>query len=524
MLEKYWYEPGEKVKITIILYNYNKDYVELQFNSSLIFDFEIIGNNGYRYKYSENNVFLQTITKIKIEPNGKFSQEFEWVAEAEGIYTIRAYLVGYNLITETSFMVSSSTNPNLIIQVGTDKPYYFEEEVVRIRLNIINLGLKEIKIDPNEINIQILSLFGYYRSKLEINQSYIINPRSQADLLFELTNLKQNVYFIDVKIPKYNSSNFNYFIVKKLEKEKITYTIKINVKEINKEISFLAINKKIKLEELLMGIFEGNLQGIINFVISNNPLNEVMIRMHEGEYVILALMNRENDEGMAGYSYVNLNKDLEIEMVLKKIKEYEDKSYNVRVVFENGTLAKDFSIIVLNPIDNNWKFWDNKIITKKYPFFVLAYKIPLATPNYNYQEIYLGISLVLPDEDEILVVLKKLNLSYNYIPSDTSFNLLLPLLYQYIPNTTPIQIFTLMTESQRETRTTYERESTMPTKFTPDNLTTTTVSEKGTLIQEESKTKDMSNDIIILITIIILSVLITSIIYLFIKRIKEISF
>ena len=102
------------------------------------------------------------------------------------------------------------------------------------------------------------------------------------------------------------------------------------------------------------------------------------MRIKEGGYAILVITNIERgkvtDESLAGYSYVLLNKDLEVQITLKKVSEYENKVYNLKVIYENGTLAKDFFVLILNPIDMNGKYLDNRILTKKYPFFVIVYK------------------------------------------------------------------------------------------------------------------------------------------------------
>jgi hypothetical protein len=228
LLDKHEYNIGETVQIKIALHNYGKVYVELQFNSSLIFDFEIIGNNGYKYKYSENNVFLQTITKIGIKPNEKFEQNFEWKAEKEGIYTIKAYLVGYNLTVETKIIVlpqiytpPSHITSSIFVQVNTDKPYYYEGETVKINVNIKNLLRNRIEIKSEEINVYITSLFGDFKQKLEVQRdTHYIEPYSQSTILIKVVNLKQNIYFIDVAIPTFEAFASNYFVVKQIEDKK----------------------------------------------------------------------------------------------------------------------------------------------------------------------------------------------------------------------------------------------------------------------------------------------------------------
>jgi hypothetical protein len=552
LLDKHEYNIGETVQIKIALYNYGKEYVELQFNSSLIFDFEIIGNNGYKYKYSENNVFLQTITKIKIKPNEKFEQNFEWKAEKEGIYTIKAYLVGYNLTAETKIIVfpqiytpPSHITSSIFVQVNTDKPYYYEGEMVKINVNIINLLRNKIEIKSEEINVYLTSLFGDFKQKLEVQRdTQYIEPYSQSTILIEVANLKQNIYFIEVAIPTFDAFAYNYFVVKQIEDKKEKYSLKINIQEALKETIYLVINKELSLEKLLIDIFGSDLSGSINFVISNNQLNSITMKIKEGEYVILAITNIERgqitDESLAGYSYVNLNSDLEIQIPLKKVGEYENKVYNLKVIYENGTLAKDFSVLILNPIDMYGKYFDNRILTKKYPFFVIVYKTSITPIVYktsaanietkaDYTETYIGMSFVLPENDEIVIVIKKANTAFSlsYLPLE-----LYTLLYLYLPSTyTPISTLPIITTETFTTteigrmQTTYTPVPTPPATYTEITSPTYTSPESFLPATEKTSGREIpSKEIINLMIIIILSTLIASAVYLYIRKIREASF
>jgi hypothetical protein len=537
LLDKHEYNIGETVQIKIALHNYGKVYVELQFNSSLIFDFEIIGNNGYKYKYSENNVFLQTITKIGIKPNEKFEQNFEWKAEKEGIYTIKAYLVGYNLTVETKIIVlpqiytpPSHITSSIFVQVNTDKPYYYEGETVKINVNIKNLLRNKIEIKSEEINVYLTSLFGDFKQKLEVQQdTHYIEPYSQSTILIKVANLKQNIYFIEVAIPTFEAFASNYFVVKQIEEKKEKYSLKINIQEALKETIYLVINKELSLEKLLIDIFGSDLSGSINFVISNNQLNSITMKIKEGEYVILAITNIERrkvtDESLAGYSYVNLNKDLEMQIPLKKVGEYENKVYNLKVIYENGTLAKDFFVLILNPIDMNGKYFDNRILTKKYPFFVIVYKTSATTieTKSNFTETYIGMSFVLPENDEIVVVIKKVNTTFSlsYLPPE-----LYTLLYLYFPSTyTPISTLPYEKTSPGETHTTYTPVPTPPSIYAGTTSPTYTAPEPIPYVLEKTSARGIQfNEIINLIIILILSTLLALAVYLYVRKIREASF
>jgi hypothetical protein len=537
LLDKHEYNIGETVQIKIALHNYGKVYVELQFNSSLIFDFEIIGNNGYKYKYSENNVFLQTITKIGIKPNEKFEQNFEWKAEKEGIYTIKAYLVGYNLTVETKIIVlpqiytpPSHITSSIFVQVNTDKPYYYEGETVKINVNIKNLLRNRIEIKSEEINVYLTSLFGDFKQKLEVQRdTHYIEPYSQSTILIKVANLKQNIYFIEVAIPTFEAFASNYFVVKQIEEKKEKYSLKINIQEALKETIYLVINKELSLEKLLIDIFGSDLSGSINFVISNNQLNSITMKIKEGEYVILAITNIERgkvtDESLAGYSYANLNKDLEMQIPLKKVGEYENKVYNLKVIYENGTLAKDFFVLILNPIDMNGKYFDNRILTKKYPFFVIVYKISATTieTKSNFTETYIGMSFVLPENDEIVVVIKKVNTTFSlsYLPPE-----LYTLLYLYFPSTyTPISTLPYEKTSPGETHTTYTPVPTPPSIYAGTTSPTYTAPEPIPYVLEKTSARGIQfNEIINLIIILILSTLLALAVYLYVRKIREASF
>jgi len=537
LLDKHEYNIGETVQIKIALHNYGKVYVELQFNSSLIFDFEIIGNNGYKYKYSVNNVFLQTITKIGIKPNEKFEQNFEWKAEKEGIYTIKAYLVGYNLTVETKTIVlpqiytpPSHITSSIFVQVNTDKFYYYEGETVKINVNIKNLLRNRIEIKSEEINVYLTSLFGDFKQKLEVQRdTHYIEPYSQSTILIKVVNLKQNIYFIEVAIPTFEAFASNYFVVKQIEDKKEKYSLKINIQEALKETIYLVINKELSLEKLLIDIFGSDLSGSINFVISNNQLNSITMKIKEGEYVILAITNIERgkvtDESLAGYSYANLNKDLEMQIPLKKVSEYENKVYNLKVIYENGTLAKDFFVLILNPIDMNGKYFDNRILTKKYPFFVIVYKTSATTieTKSNFTETYIGMSFVLPENDEIVVVIKKVNTTFSlsYLPPE-----LYTLLYLYFPSTyTPISTLPYEKTSPGETHTTYTPVPTPPSIYAGTTSPTYTAPEPIPYVLEKTSARGIQfNEIINLIIILILSTLLALAVYLYVRKIREASF
>jgi hypothetical protein len=386
-------------------------------------------------------------------------------------------------------------------------------------------------------------LFGDFKQKLEVQRdTYYIEQYSQSTILIEVANLKQNIYFIDVAIPTFDAFASNYFVVKQIEDKKEKYSLKINIQEALKETIYLVINKELSLEKLLIDIFGSDLSGSINFVISNNQLNSITMKIKEGEYVILAITNIERgqitDESLAGYSYVNLNSDLEIQIPLKKVGEYENKVYNLKVIYENGTLAKDFSVLILNPIDMYGKYFDNRILTKKYPFFVIVYKTSITPIVYktsaanietksDYTETYIGMSFVLPENDEIVVVIKKVNTAFSlsYLPPE-----LYTLPYLYLPSTyTPISTLPIITTETfttirfGETQTTYTP-ATPPATYTEITSPTYTSLEIIPAAEKTSGREIPSKEIINLMIIIILSTLIASAVYLYVRKIKEASF
>jgi hypothetical protein len=276
---------------------------------------------------------------------------------------------------------------------------------------------------------------------------------------------------------------------------------------------------------LLIDIFGSDLSGSINFVISNNQLNSITMKIKEGEYVILAITNIERgqitDESLAGYSYVNLNSDLEIQIPLKKVSEYENKVYNLKVIYENGTLAKNFFVLILNPIDMNGKYLDNRILTKKYPFFVIVYKTSsiIFETKSNFTETYIGMSFVLPENDEIIVVIKKVNTAFlSYLPPE-----LYALMYLYFPLTyTSIPTLPYEKTSQGETYTIYTPIPTPPFIYTGTTSPTYTAPEPIPYTLEKTSARGIQfNEIINLIIILILSTLIASAVYLYIRKIRE---
>jgi hypothetical protein len=439
-------------------------------------------------------------------------------------FTLLSSTVSSQIYTPPSNIISP-----LIIQVNTDKTYYYEGEIVKINVNIKNLFQKRIEIKSEEINVYLISLFGDFKLKLETKQRiYLIEPYSQLTITFEVANLKQNIYFVTVTIPTYDASISNYFIVMQVEGKKEKYSLKINIQETLKETAYLIINKEISLEKLLIDIFRGDLSGSINFVISNNQLNSITIKIKEGEYVVLAITNIERgkvtDESLAGYSYVKLNKDLELQIPLKKVSEYENKVYNLKVIYENGTLAKNFFVLILNPIDMNGKYLDNRILTKKYPFFVIVYKTSsiIFETKSNFTETYIGMSFVLPENDEIIVVIKKVNTAFlSYLPPE-----LYALMYLYFPLTyTPIPTLPYEKTSQGETHTIYTPVPTPPPIYTGATSPTYTAPEPITYALEKTSARGIQfNEIINLIIILILSTLIASAVYLYIRKIREASF
>ncbi|MDT7864845.1 MAG: hypothetical protein RQ922_03075 [Thermoproteota archaeon] len=440
-------------------------------------------------------------------------------------FTLLSSTVSSQIYTPPSHIISQ-----LIIQVNTDKTYYYEGEIVKINVNIKNLFQKRIEIKSEEINVYLISLFGDFKLKLETKQRiYLIEPYSQLTITFEVANLKQNIYFVTVTIPTYDASISNYFIVMQVEGKKEKYSLKINIQETLKETAYLIINKEISLEKLLIDIFRGDLSGSINFVISNNQLNSITIKIKEGEYVVLAITNIERgkvtDESLAGYSYVKLNKDLELQIPLKKVSEYENKVYNLKVIYENGTLAKNFFVLILNPIDMNGKYLDNRILTKKYPFFVIVYKTSsiIFETKSNFTETYIGMSFVLPENDEIIVVIKKVNTAFSlsYLPPE-----LYALMYLYFPLTyTSIPTLPYEKTSPGETHTIYTPVPTPPFIYAGATSPTYTAPEPIPYALEKTSAGGIQfNEIINLIIILILSTLIASAVYLYIRKIREASF
>ena len=452
--------------------------------------------------------------------------------KTEGIILI--ILITFTLLSSTAssqiYTPPSHIISQLIIQVNTDKPYYYEGEIVKINVNIKNLFQKRIEIKSEEINVYLTSLFGDFKQKLEVQRyTHYIEPYSQSTILIEVANLKQNIYFIEVAIPTFEAFASNYFVVKQIEEKKEKYSLKINIQEALKETIYLAINKELSLEKLLIDIFGSDLSGSINFVISNNQLNSITMKIKEGEYVILAITNIERgkvtDESLAGYSYANLNKDLEMQIPLKKVSEYENKVYNLKVIYENGTLAKDFFVLILNPIDMNGKYFDNRILTKKYPFFVIVYKTSATTieTKSNFTETYIGMSFVLPENDEIVVVIKKVNTTFSlsYLPPE-----LYTLLYLYFPSTyTPISTLPYEKTSPGETHTTYTPVPTPPSIYAGTTSPTYTAPEPIPYVLEKTSARGIQfNEIINLIIILILSTLLALAVYLYVRKIREASF
>jgi hypothetical protein len=434
-------------------------------------------------------------------------------------FTLLSSTVSSQIYTPPSHIIST-----LIIQVNTDKSYYYEEEIVKINVNIKNLIQKRIEIKSEEINVYLISLFGDFKLKLETKQEiYFIEPYSQLTIVFEVASLKQNIYFVMVTIPTYSTSASNYFVVKQIEDKKEKYSLKINIQQALKETAYLIINREISLEKLLIDI-----SGSVNFVISNNQLNSITMRIKEGEYAILVITNIERgkvtDESLAGYSYVLLNKDLEVQITLKKVSEYENKVYNLKVIYENGTLAKDFFVLILNPIDMNGKYLDNRILTKKYPFFVIVYKTSATTieTKSNFTETYIGMSFVLPENDEIVVVIKKVNTAFlSYLPPE-----LYALMYLYFPLTyTPISTLPYEKTSPGETHTIYTPVPTPPSIYAGTTSPTYTAPEPIPYALEKTSARGIPfNEIINLIIILILSTLIALAVYLYVRKIREASF
>jgi hypothetical protein len=267
------------------------------------------------------------------------------------------------------------------------------------------------------------------------------------------------------------------------------------------------------------------------------------MKIKEGEYVILAITNIERgqitDESLAGYSYVNLNSDLEIQIPLKKVSEYENKVYNLKVIYENGTLAKDFSVLILNPIDMYGKYFDNRILTKKYPFFVIVYKTSITPIVYktsaatietksDYTEAYIGMSFVLPENDEIVVVIKKVitAFSLSYLPPELYTLLYLYFLTTYtsIPTLPIITTETFTITEIGRMQTTYTPVPTPPATYTEITSPTYTSLEIIPAAEKTSGREIPSKEIINLMIIIILSTLIASAVYLYIRKIREASF
>jgi hypothetical protein len=466
--------------------------------------------------------------------------------KTEGIILI--ILITFTLLSSTAssqiYTPPSHIISQLIIQVNTDKTYYYEGEIVKINVNIKNLFQKRIEIKSEEINVYLTSLFGDFKQKLEVRRdTYYIEPYSQLTILIEAANLKQNIYFIEVAIPTFEAFASNYFVVKQIEEKKEKYSLKINIQEALKETIYLVINKELSLEKLLIDFFGSDLSGSINFVISNNQLNSITMKIKEGEYVILAITNIERgqitDESLAGYSYVNLNSDLEIQIPLKKVSEYENKVYNLKVIYENGTLAKDFSVLILNPIDMYGKYFDNRILTKKYPFFVIVYKTSITPIVYKtpattietkskYTETYIGMSFVLPENDEIVVVIKKVNTAFSlsYLPPElyTLSYLYFLTTYTSIPTLPIITTETFTTTEIGRMQTTYTPVPTTPATYTEITSPTYTSLEIIPAAEKTSGREIPSKEIINLMIIIILSTLIASAVYLYIRKIREASF
>jgi len=80
-------------------------------------------------------------------------------------FTLLSSTVSSQIYTPPSHIISQ-----LIIQVNTDKTYYYEGEIVKINVNIKNLFQKRIEIKSEEINVYLISLFGDFKLKLETKQ------------------------------------------------------------------------------------------------------------------------------------------------------------------------------------------------------------------------------------------------------------------------------------------------------------------------------------------------------------------
>lgn len=85
-------EQGGLVKIYASLMNLRNEPISITFPSSLTFDFEVSGPNGY-YRWSKDKFFLMVITSIELKPGESRTCEFQWKADLPpGTYIIKVIM------------------------------------------------------------------------------------------------------------------------------------------------------------------------------------------------------------------------------------------------------------------------------------------------------------------------------------------------------------------------------------------------------------------------------------------------
>ena len=83
---------GGQLRLTVSLTNLGDKPIKLTFPSSLTFDFEVSGENGY-YRWSQGKYFLEIMTIIELKPGEEKTVTFTWVADLPpGEYQVKAFM------------------------------------------------------------------------------------------------------------------------------------------------------------------------------------------------------------------------------------------------------------------------------------------------------------------------------------------------------------------------------------------------------------------------------------------------
>ena len=85
-------QPGGQLTIAASLKNLRDSPIRLTFSSSLTFDFEVSGKNGY-YRWSKDKFFLMVITVVELKAGEERDITFTWTANLPpGDYQVKVFL------------------------------------------------------------------------------------------------------------------------------------------------------------------------------------------------------------------------------------------------------------------------------------------------------------------------------------------------------------------------------------------------------------------------------------------------